>query len=371
MKDPRFAKLAELLVKHSTRVKPGEKVLIEATCIPGEMLAELACAVIKAGGIPIFNEKNPIVNRKLLMEGTLEEVEARMRYMGELELHRMKQMDAYISLRGADNISENADVPANKMELFTKYWQKPVLDERVANTKWVVLRWPNPAMAQQAGMSTEAFEDYYFSVCLADYEAMAEAVKPLIAAMEKADKVHIVGPGTDLRFSIKDIGVIPCYGLRNIPDGECYTAPVRNSVNGVIQFNTPTIYQGVSMEDIRLVFKDGKVIEATSSDTEGLNRILDTDEGARYLGEFALGFNPNVTKPMRDTLFDEKICGSLHLALGRCYEAAPNGNESSIHWDNVLIQVDGGEVWFDDVLIRKDGIFVIDELKGLNPDRLK
>ena len=229
-------------------------------------------------------------------------------------------------------------------------------------------------MAQLAGMSTEQFEDFYFDVCTLDYARMAEAEKPLKERMDSSDRVHIIGPNdTDLKFSIKDIPAVQCNGDRNIPDGEVFTAPVRDSVNGVIRFNASTIYQGKSFDDVRLVFENGRIVEATSSDTASLNEIRYTDEGARYVGEFSLGFNPHINKVLRDILFDEKIAGSLHFTPGQAYEEADNGNRSKIHWDLVLIQTPehgGGEIYFDDELIRKDGRFVPDYLQGLNPENL-
>jgi len=371
MNDPRYARLAELLVQHSTRVTPEDRVLIEANHVPTRMLTALVEAVSAAGGVPVVDVKDPQILRAMLLSGSLDQLEARMRFMGELELHRMEAMQAFISLRGALNITELSDVPPERMALYERHWQKPVhLERRVKHTRWVVLRWPNPSMAQQANMSTEAFEDFYFRVCLADYAAMEKAVEPLMRRMEQADRVRILGPGTDLSFSIRGVGVVSCHGRRNIPDGECFTAPVRDSVQGTIQFNTPTVYRGIPMDNVRLVFKQGRVVEASSSDTRALEGILDSDEGARYLGEFALGFNPHIRQAMRDTLFDEKIRGSLHLALGQCYEQAENHNRSSVHWDNVLLQEGGGEVWFDDILLRKDGVFLPEDLHGLNPEAL-
>lgn len=371
MTDPRYRQLADMLVRHSTSLQPGEKALIEVTHVPTRMLTALVEAVVAAGGIPIVDVKDSEVTRQMLLSGSLEELEARMRFLGEVELQRMEQVQAYVSIRGALNITEMSDVPSERMALYEKHWLKPVhFERRVKHTKWVVLRWPNPSMAQQANMSTEAFEDFYFQVCLADYAAMSKAVAPLKRRMEAADRVRIVGPGTDLRFSIQGIGVVPCFGERNIPDGECFTAPVRDSVNGTIAYNAPTIYRGTPMDQIRLTFRDGKVVEATSSDTEALNRILDSDEGARYIGEFAIAFNPHIRKPMRDILFDEKIRGSLHLALGQCYETTENGNRSGVHWDMVLLQESGGEIWFDDELIRQDGRFLPEDLHGLNPEAL-
>ena len=251
---------------------------------------------------------------------------------------------------------------------------RPVLNYRVTKTRWCVLRWPTPSMAQAAGMSTETFEDLYFDVCTLNYRKMARAMVPLLHRMQRADRVHIKAPGTDLTFSIKGIGAKMCKGDRNIPDGEVFSCPVKDSINGRIQFNTPTLYSGTKFENVCLEFKDGKVVKATSNNTRRLNEILDTDPGARYTGEFSLGFNPYILNPMCDILFDEKIAGSLHLTPGQAYEECDNGNRSAVHWDMVLIQRPdwgGGEIWFDGELIRKSGMFVPRDLKPLNPANLK
>ena len=282
-------------------------------------------------------------------------------------------MDAYIAVRAGENTSELADVPSDKLNMYYKL-TSPTLDYRVNKTKWVVLRYPNPSMAQLANKSQEAFEAFYFDVCTLDYKKMSKAMDPLVDLMNRTDRVHIKGPGTDLRFSIKDIPAIKCDGLRNIPDGEVYTAPVRESMNGTISYNTFSEEQGFTYENIKFEIENGKIVKATANDTDRINALLDTDEGARYFGEFAIGVNPYVLAPMKDTLFDEKICGSFHLTPGKCYEDAYNGNHSAVHWDLVMIQrpeYGGGEIYFDDVLIRKDGLFVIEELAGLNPENLK
>ena len=203
---------------------------------------------------------------------------------------------------------------------------------------------------------------------------MEKAMEPLTNLLSKTDKVRILGNGTDISFSIKGLPNMKCYGLRNIPDGEVYTAPIKDSVNGIISYNVPSLHQGFTFENIVLEFKNGKIIKATSNDNKKINEVLDTDDGARYIGEFAIGVNPYILHPMNDILFDEKIAGSIHFTPGQAYRAAYNGNDSSIHWDLVLIQraeYGGGEIWFDDQLIRKDGIFILDELKVLNPENLK
>ena len=372
MHDPRETKLAELLINHSTRLQPGEHVLIEAFDIPPSMVIEAVRAARKAGGHPHVIHRDARVMSVLVGEGDDEQFDL----WADHDLHRMKDMDAYLGLRGGFNINEMSDVPRDRMQSWgKKYGQSVHMQERVKNTKWCVLRWPTSSMAQLAGQSTASFEKFYFDVCTLDYAAMDAAAAKLRDRMNATDRVHLLGPGdTDLKFSIKDIPAVPCCGSHNIPDGECFTAPVRDSVNGVIHFNTPTIYQGTSFKNVRLTFKDGKIVEATSDQNQdSLQAIFDTDEGARYVGEFAIGFNPYVLEPMMDILFDEKIAGSLHFTPGQAYEDADNGNRSDIHWDLVLIQREdygGGEIRFDDETIRKDGLFIVDDLKALNPDAL-
>lgn len=369
MRDSRYTTLSELLVGYSTALKKGDAVLIDAVEAPDEFIVELVRAVRAAGAIPLVEIRHPRLTRELMRDTN----EAHATLTRDIELHRIKRVEAYIAIRGGNNSSENADVPSEKMALFTRT-MRPVLNHRVNKTRWVVLRWPSPAMAQAASMSTEAFEDFYFQVCTLDYRKMAKAMQPLYERLKKADQVQIKAPGTDLRFSIKNIGAKCCNGLLNIPDGEVFSCPVKNSVQGCIQYNAPSVYSGTKFENIRLTFQDGKIVEATASNTKRLNEILDTDPGARYIGEFSLGFNPHILNPMCDTLFDEKIAGSLHFTPGQAYELADNGNRSAVHWDLVQIQRPewgGGEIWFDDELIRKDGLFLPKDLRGLNPDHLK
>ena len=367
--DERVSRLAKLLTGYSCRLNKGEKVLIEYTgssCRP--LIKELIKEAYALGAVPFVNISDPQITRQLLMNAD----EDQLAFKNEVDMMQMKGMDAYIAVRASDNTSELSDVPSDKLALENRM-SGPVLDERVNNTKWVVLRYPNDAMAQLAGMSNEAFEDFYFKVCKLDYGKMSKAMDALVSYMEKTDKVRLKGPGTDLTFSIKGIPAIKCDGQCNIPDGEVYTAPVRDSMNGIISYNTPSEEMGFTYENIVFEIENGRIVKATANDNDRINALLDTDEGARYFGEFAIGVNPFVLEPMKDTLFDEKICGSFHLTPGASYEDAPNGNHSAVHWDLVMIQrpeYGGGEIWFDDVLIRKDGLFTVPELECLNPENL-
>ncbi|MEZ6064231.1 MAG: aminopeptidase [Planctomycetaceae bacterium] len=368
MHDPRIDQLAQVLVDHSCKVQAGDKVLIEAYDLPEP---DLVCALIKLvaerQATPVVEWKDNRILRSLYTHGTAEGLSL----CGALESHRMEQMDCYIGIRGASNSNQFSDVPQSQMGLYQEKWWHPVHTAiRVKKTRWVVLRYPTPSFAQAAKMSTQAFEDFYFRVCTADYVTMAKNQAPLRERMLKTDQVRLVAQGTDLTFSIKDIPVNACNGDRNIPDGEVFTAPVRDSANGVITYNAASLYLGTVYDQVRFEFKDGKIVDATcAGETEKLNAVLDADEGARYLGEFAIGCNNHVRKPMLDTLFDEKIGGSIHLTPGQAYESADNGNRSRVHWDLVLIQTPeygGGEIYFDGELIRKDGKFVPADLHPLN-----
>ena len=311
-----FTKLASVLTGFSTKLQKGERVLIDAFDIPEAMVVALVRAARERGAIPFVNIQRARISRELINDLQTEQFETQATW----ELARMQKMDAYIAVRGSDNIFEMSDVDPSKVGQAMKA-MKAVLDYRVNKTKWVILRWPTPAMAQQAMMSTESFEEFFFRVCTQDYSRMAEGMAALEALMTATDRVELKGPDCDLHFSMKGISAVACGGNHNIPDGEVFSCPIKDSVEGEITYNAPTVYQGTSF----------------------------------------------------DILFDEKIAGSFHFTPGQAYEEADNGNRSQVHWDMVQIQrpdYGGGEIWFDGELIRKDGLFVKDELKKLNPDYL-
>ena len=374
MKDIRIEKLASNLLSHSINLQKGEKILIEIIGMDAIPLGkELIKQAENIGAIPFFN----IIDYEIMREMLLNCTEEQMQIYAKHDLQRMKDMDAYIGVRASTNTAELNGIPVEKMEIYNKYYTLPVhFEERVKHTKWCILRYPNASMAQMSNMNTEEFEDFYFNVCTLDYDKMSKAMDPLVDLMNRTKNVHIIGEGTDLTFSIEGIPAEKYMGTYNIPDGEVATAPIKDSVNGYITYNTETRYNGVLFNNIRFEFKDGKIVKATSNKTKELNEILDTDEGSRYIGEFALGLNPYIERPIGDTLFDEKIKGSFHFTPGDSLEESDNGNRSSIHWDIVNIQTPeygGGEIWFDDVLVRKDGVFVLEELKelkALNPENL-
>lgn len=371
--DPRVTKLANLLVNYSCGVEKGEKLLVECNGFDGLDLAhEIIHIATKKGAMVFYNFRHDRLNRRFLLDADEDQIKAQAKY----DLFRMKDMQCYIGIRCSTNSMELGDVPPGQQQLFSKHYYTPVhFKVRVPKTRWCVMRWPNDSMAQNAKKPLHVFEDFYFNVCTLDYAKMSKAMDPLKDLMDATNDVTIKAPGTDLKLSIEGLKSIKCDGKLNIPDGECYTAPVKNSINGTIRFNTPALFEGTVFDEINLTFKNGKVVKADAgANTEKLGAILDRDPGARYVGEFALGFNPYVTDAMLDALFDEKIAGSLHMALGNAYDDCFNGNRSSIHWDLVHIQrpeKGGGEIWFDGKLIRKDGIFVPKDLQGLNPNKLK
>lgn len=367
MNDPRYDRLASLLVDYSTRLREGEHILLELSDTPDAMAVALIRAVRRAGACPHVRLNHGAVTREMLAGAT----DAQYGMMARHALPEMQDMDAYIAIRGSQNSFENSSVPAGNMQLAMKHL-KPVQEERISRTRWCVLRWPTPSMAQQSGMSTEEFEEFYFRCCLMDYRRLGEAMQKLEDLMNSTDRVQIKGPGTDLSFSIKGIPAHLCAGEMNIPDGEVFTAPVRDSINGTVRYTAPTVFQGIPFDGIEFRFENGRIVEAhCNGKDDQLNRILDTDEGARFIGEFALGVNPAILQPMRDILFDEKIAGSFHLTPGQAYENADNGNASQIHWDLVCIQradYGGGDILFDGKTVRHDGLFVDPALACLNPE---
>ena len=372
MFDPRLTKLAEQLITYSVELQPGEIIYIE---IKGEQALDLGRELIRVatekGGVPFWYFNDETVSRHFIKNASAEQFEQ----WGKFHRPIMESVDAYIAVRGSSNPFDLADVDADRMKWHDKaYWDEVHIPVRLKK-KWCVLRYPNPAMAQLAERATDEFADFYFDVCTLDYARMSQAMDPLHELMEATDRVEIKGPGTELVFSIEGLPAVKCDGQRNIPDGEVYTAPVKDSMNGVITYNTTTMRAGTLFKNVRFEVSDGRIRKATcEGDNKKLNEILDVDAGARFFGEFALGVNPYITKPMLDTLFDEKIRGSFHLTPGNAYETAFNGNKSALHWDIVNIQTEewgGGEIYFDGKLIRKDGLFVLPELAGLNPDALK
>ena len=370
MKDERVVKLASNLLNYSTELKKGQTIIIEGSADAKDLIIELVKQTYAIGGYPFVRLSNDQIAREVLLGVSEEYSTLAANYARPL----FEDAHAYIGIGVSNNVFETADVPVEKKNIHTKFYGKPIhIDIRVKKGNWAILRYPNASMAQLAQTSLESFTDFYYKVCNLDYAKMHKAMESLKKVMEKTDKVRIVAPDTDLTFSLKGQSAVICSGRHNIPDGEVFTSPVRESVNGKIRFNIPSLCKGVVHYDVVLEFKNGKVIKESSSNTPALQNELNQDEGSRYVGEFAFGVNPHISKPMYDTLFDEKMRGSIHMALGSSYPDAFNGNKSQIHWDIIQShepEFGGGEVWFDDFLIRKDGKFLTKELQVLNPENL-
>lgn len=368
MRNTRLVNLAKVLIHHSVKLKPKERVLIRGHYNAKPLMKELIDEVYQLGAYPYIEILDDELDKHLALGYKKEQLETAAKWT----MQKYQDIDAVIIAYGEENDAEMAEVPMDKHRLRGQAMKESTFFY-VNNRRWVLLNYPTRGLAQKAGMSFSRFEDYLLDVSSVDYEKMNRSMQPLKELMERTDKVRLVAPETDIQFSIKGIPAVVCSGENNVPDGEVFTAPIKNSVNGVIRFNTPCPYRGTTFNNVSLTFKDGKLVKAVSDQLEKMNEIFDTDTGARYIGEFALGVNPLITEPMGDILFDEKITGSLHFTPGEAYKEADNGNRSSVHWDMVLIQrkeYGGGEIYFDDVLIRKDGLFILPELEGLNPDQL-
>jgi aminopeptidase len=353
---------AEKILSYSVELQPGENVMIQLIGLNGiSLLRALVQQARQMGAHPFVNIVDSETQRLLLESG---DVAFWKRQAQVDQLPLMKQMHAFVGIRATQNIYESSRVSKEANKAYAEHFLDPVhFKQRVEHTKWCIMRYPSEAFAMNAKMPTHAFEDFYYRACLLDYASMEVAMRPLEELLRKTDEIHLVGEGTDIRFSVKGQNWIPCTGKRNIPDGELFSSPILNSVNGWITY-APSVYNGRPFEYVKLVVKDGVVVEFDSSDNAALEQILDTDEGARRFGEFSFGLNPVIEKPMYDILFDEKIYGSNHLTLGNDYEIASNGNQSAIHWDLVCI---GADVYLDGVLIRKGRLFVDERLKHLNP----
>jgi len=358
-------KLARQLLTHSVELKSGQNVMIQCIGLNAiGLVRALAKLVRELDGHPFIKLEDPETNRMLLESGD-EEYWKNQAESDQLPL--MKKMDAFIGIRASENIYENSGASKKANMAYSEFFVNPVhFEQRVNHTNWAVLRYPSAAFAMNAKMSTERFRTFYYDACLFDYNKLKEAMLPLEKRLRETDKVRLKGKGTDIEFSVKDQNWIPCFGKRNIPDGELFSSPILDSVNGHITY-APSVYQGKPFEFVKLEVENGVVTDFDSSNNEALKEILDTDEGARRFGEFSFGLNPIIKEPMYDILFDEKITGSNHLTLGNDYEIAPNGNESAIHWDLVCI---GADVYLDEELVRKGRTFVTDDLKGLNPEEL-
>lgn len=362
-------KLAERIVNYSIHVKPEEKVLVQYSDCDDEFLECLQKEILKARAYPFFKCINRALHKNELIIGNQKLFELKTKYDEVL----YRDMDCIILIGGSNNIYDYANVNTKIKEIYDKIYTQCIHFDIRIKKRWVLLRYPSASFAQLAEMGTKEFEQYFFDVCSLDYEKMDKACVALKKLMERSDRVKIVAPGTHLEFSIKGLPAIICSGQCNLPDGEVYTAPVKDSINGEITFNVPAMQGGLKFENIHLTFKNGKVVNFDCNNNKEFEKILNLDDGSRYVGEFSFGINPYVTKSINDILFDEKMCGSLHMALGCSYDDCNNTNKSVLHWDLILNQTPeygGGEIWLDGVKVRENGKFILPELVALNPENL-
>lgn len=362
----KLEKLSETIVNYSLKVKENDRVLI--TCYterPKPLVKLLIQKIAQKNAIPFVRMVDPELEAYLLIHtGTNRVGEIAKRATFDVDNY-----DCFINIRYNTNDYEDKNVTSEIRSQIGEV-KKESDYKRINERRWVLLNYPSHLDAYKAALPNDDFYKYAMEVMTVDYSEMYAMIEPLKKLMENTKEVRIISPGTDISFSIEGMPVVPCCGESNIPDGEIFTAPIRDSVNGVITYNTPSPYEGNVYQNISLTFENGRIVKATSEmNSEALQKIFDTDEGAHYIGEFSLGLNPKILHPMGDILYDEKIIGSIHFTPGSAYQDAYNGNDSKIHWDLVLIQrkeYGGGELYFDHTLIRKDGLFVLPKLQHLN-----
>jgi len=358
--------IADVITSHSLKIIPGDKVLIDATDDCDDLIIAVVKSTQAKGGLPFVLHQSSRVRRAWLMGITDEQLASWYGSMYQLR----KEMDCILTIRSQNNGFELADVPQEAIRKFAGMGISLGKNARKPTLRTSLIRYPTESFAQQCGMSTDACEEYFFKVCTLNYPLLHQEMEPLKAALDRASQVRILSPGTDISFSVEGIQCSISAGTWNIPDGETAMKIVRESVNGIISYNVPSNHQGFVFRDIKLTFKRGQVVGIEANDAKRMEAILDTDEGARYIGEFAIGVNPYLRRPIIDTLFDEKMAGSLHFTPGGTDK---EGNDSSVHWDIVqthMPEYGGGEIYLDGNLWRKDGLFVDEPLKRLNPDTL-
>ena len=368
MQDPRIAKLAEVLVDYSTEVQPGDRVVISGTPLAEALLKAVYTRVLQAGGHPLMVPTLPGIDELLYEHGSDEQLE----HIPEPIRMITETYDVRISMRGAANTKSLTNVDPSKIVLRNRAQtelMKTFMQRSASGAlRWVGTLFPTNAYAQDAEMSLSEYENFVYGACMPNLEdpvgywrEFSAWQQKIVDWLEGKEQVHVIGKGTDLQLSIADRKFINSDGRHNMPSGEVFTGPVEDSAEGHVTFSYPAIHQGREVTNVELWFEQGRVIRATAQKNEGfLLETLDTDEGARYLGEFAIGTNEGITRFTGQILFDEKINGSFHVALGAGYPETGSQNESAIHWDMICDLREGGEIWVDGQLLYENGQFVID-----------
>lgn len=367
MADPRVEKLADVLVSYSVTVRPGDKVLIRGGTQAEPLLKAVYAKVLQAGGHPLMLLSLPGMDELLYRHASDEQLQ----YIHAPQKLILETYDVSIGIRSAENTKALSGVDPAKMvlqrqagaELMKTYFKRSASGE----LRWTGTLFPTNAYAQDAEMSLSDYEDFVYGACMPDmddpvghWRRFSAWQQQIVDWLKGKERVHVVGPETDLHLKISDRVFMNSDGKRNMPSGEVFTGPVEDSVNGHVHFSYPAIVAGREVTGIRLQFADGRVVKASAEKNEDfLLQTLETDEGARYVGEFAIGTNKGITRFTRQILFDEKISGSFHMALGAGYPETGSKNQSAIHWDMICDMRDGGEIWVDDELLYKDGEFAI------------
>lgn len=367
MNDPRVNKLADLLTKYCVAVQPGDKVVIMGAAAVMPALTATYRAVLRAGGHPTVLWQDHELEEILLKEGSDEQ----LRRVDPVQLLVTETYDCRIFISGGSNTRALSNVPTGRQAIYRRA-QSQLLDIRMRRSaagemRWVGSMFPTNAQAQEADMSLSEYEEFVYRACFLDqpdpvaaWRAMSADQQRLVDWLQGKEQVRVQGPHADLTLSIAGRAFINSDGRRNMPSGEIFTGPVEESVNGWVQFTYPAIYQGQEVDGIELRFDAGKVVEATAKKGAAtLHSALDTDAGARFLGEFAIGTNDGIDRFTKSILFDEKIGGTFHLAVGAGYPETGSRNRSAIHWDMICDMRDGGQIWVDDELFYDSGRFLL------------
>jgi aminopeptidase len=356
MMDRRWKELARVLVDYSTGVQPGERVMIAMVELAAHPLTQAVYeAVIQAGALPQVQFLSETLRHAVMRYGSPEQVS----WVPEIEAYGMAWADVYFGLRGAHDPYQHADIPADALATSQRAMGQ-ISAKRWEETRWCLVRVPSVSFAQQAETDLETVTDMFFEACLFDWEAEAEPWHRAARTLEGGSQVRVVGRDTDLSFSVEGRRWVVGDGRINMPDGELYTAPVNDTLNGYISFEFPGVLSGRLIHDIRLAWEDGALIEASASTNQDyLHRIIETDEGASRLGEFGIGLNPRITRFCKDILMDEKIGGTVHIALGRAYPDCGGVNNSAIHWDIVKDLRHEGTVTLDGRAVLEGGKLLV------------
>lgn len=355
MADDRIQKAAKIIVDYSTKVKKGEYVQIIADYAAKDIVLEVYKQVLLKGAYPLVHLSVPGMAYTYYKHATDEQ----LKHFPKLAMHEMKNTDAVIFIGASSNTKELANIDPKRIAVRQKTTEA-LFKERSENTKWVIFYYPTGALAQGAGMSLEEFSDFVFGSVIVDYKKMSKSQEKLKKLIDKGKKIRITAKNTDVTFNITGRKGVKCDGRYNLPDGEVFTSPVENSAEGAIEFSYPALLQGKEVEGIKLEFKKGKVVKATAKKNQDfLRKVLETDKGSKFVGEVGIGVNYKINKFVKNILFDEKIGGTIHIALGKSYKEAGGKNESAIHWDIVTSLKKGGKIYIDGKLVQKDGKFLI------------